>query len=81
MINLNDSLETLIRTSENPEGIDWFGLCQSFILPEDFVREYKDYVNWQAIDKWQWCSFSVDFLREFKDKFPNLLQFKNEKWR
>lgn len=78
MTNLSDDLEILIRTSQLPEGIDWFGLCQNFLLPEDFIREFTDYINWEVVAKFQWTNVSEDFIREFRDKFPNVILWEDQ---
>ena len=35
-------------------------------LAEDFIREFKDKINWDYISKYQ--KLSEDFIREFKNK-------------
>lgn len=54
-------------------GLDFF--CQQLIdwqivsqepLPEDFIREFKDKVDWYYISEYQ--NLSEDFIREHKDK-------------
>jgi len=43
----------------------WRVISQYVKLPEDFIREYKDFVNWMCISCHQ--KMSDDFMREFKD--------------
>ena len=35
-------------------------------LPEDFIREFQDKINWNIISEYQ--TLSEDFIREFQDK-------------
>ena len=44
----------------------WDDLCAFSTLPEDFIREYIDVVNWRFISIRQ--DLSEDFIREFQDK-------------
>ena len=44
----------------------WREICAYQKLPESFIREYEDYVDWLAVFKYQ--NVSVDFAREFKDR-------------
>ena len=50
----------------NPE-FDWedFELYADNILFENFIREFKDKVDWYYISEYQ--KLSEDFIREFKD--------------
>ena len=43
------------------------------ILTEDFIREFKDKVNWRYICKFQTLSddFICEFIREIKDNVKN----------
>lgn len=41
-------------------------ICTQFDLTPDFIREYRDMVNWKAISTEQQIP-DTDFLREFKD--------------
>ena len=51
----------------NPE-FDWHDqeFYSNNILSEDFIREFKDKVDWMLISKSQ--TLSEDFIIEFKDK-------------
>ena len=64
-----DNIKKKIKWEEyyNPE-FDWrdWGFYSNNILSEDFIREFKDKVDWSAICRYQ--KLSEDFIREFKDK-------------
>lgn len=42
-------------------------ICQNFDLTPEFIREYKDVVNWKSISAEQQI-IDTNFLREFQDK-------------
>jgi len=44
----------------------WFTCQCSQNLPEDFIREFQDILDWQKISRYQ--HLSEDFIREFKNK-------------
>ena len=51
---------------KNPKAQNWVNISVNEILTEDFIREFKDYVDWFDI-----CYYQVlteDFMREFADK-------------
>ena len=48
----------------DPDNQNWFYLCCWFIMTEEFMREFKDYMVWGLIKKYQ--KVSKDFLREMK---------------
>ena len=56
-------------------GIDWITsdkefftwICSNFNLFEDFIRQYKDVLNWDEMCKNKIVNDS-DMLREFRDK-------------
>lgn len=50
----------------------WRNLCQQYSLPEDFIREYKDFIDWDVVTATQ-DDMSIDFVREFKSNLPNLV--------
>ena len=50
----------------------WVSACRIYTFPEEFIREFADYVIWDIISITH-RDLSVDFLREFKDKFPNIV--------
>ena len=64
-----DNIKKKIKWEEyyNPE-FDWrdWGFYSNNILSEDFIREFKDKVDWSAICRYQ--KLSENFIREFKDK-------------
>ena len=64
-----DNIKKKIKWEEyyNP-AFDWrdWGFYSNNILSEDFIREFKDKVDWSAICRYQ--KLSEDFIREFKDK-------------
>ena len=45
-------------------------------LTEDFIREFKDKVNWYFISEYQ--TLSEDFKEEFKKELRTLKEFKKE---
>jgi hypothetical protein len=47
---------------------DWYDLAfyADNTLSEDFIREFKDKVDWEFVSEYQ--DLSEDFIREFKDK-------------
>jgi hypothetical protein len=51
---------------ENNCVVNWDGISQYQTLSEEFIREFKDYVEWYLISKSQ--ILSEDFIREFKDR-------------
>ena len=42
-------------------------LCQNFDLTDEFIREYKDVINWKKISTEQQNCIDTNFIREFKD--------------
>ena len=64
-----DNIKKKIKWEEyyNP-AFDWrdWGFYSNNILSEDFIREFKDKVDWSAICRYQ--KLSENFIREFKDK-------------
>ena len=50
---------------ENKNKVNWKAI-QYQKLPEDFIREFQDELNWIYISKCQ--KLSEDFIREFKDR-------------
>lgn len=60
--------EAIRELRKNPNclsGYYWSELCRNKILSEEFIREFKDYVNWYYVSSSQ--SLSENFIREFKD--------------
>nr|QQV29366.1 hypothetical protein K-LCC10_0111 [Kaumoebavirus] len=43
----------------------WEFICVEYILPEEMLREYQDYVNWYYLSSYQ--KLSEGFIREFHD--------------
>lgn len=43
-------------------------ICQNFNLTSEFIREYKDVVNWKKISTEQTDCIDINFIREFRDK-------------
>ena len=60
--------ETLKRANEilDTNYKNWQALSRHEFLTEDFIREFKDEVDWFWISMFQ--HLSEDFIREFKDK-------------
>ena len=48
------------------DEVDWYTLSKYQNLPEEFIREFKDYVLWTEISKFQ--QLSEEFIREFADQ-------------
>ena len=48
--------------------VDWYAVSRVIHIDinERFVREFKDYIVWKAIDTT--ISFSDDFIREFREE-------------
>ena len=44
----------------------WQFICINFILPDWFIREYKNIIDWGWVSRYQ--NLSEDCLREFKYK-------------
>ena len=64
-----DNIKKKIKWEEYyNSAFDWrdWGFYSNNILSEDFIREFKDKVDWSAICRYQ--KLSEDFIREFKDK-------------
>lgn len=60
MITLEDSLIKSIRNC--PYKKSWIYICQTYILPEEFIIEFRNYVSWVDICLFQ--TLSEDFMRE-----------------
>ena len=43
----------IIDIRENPKIIDWTNTCEHHILTEKFIEEFKDYLDWEYIAKYQ----------------------------
>ena len=51
---------------QNPKEIVWSWVSSDFELSEDFIREFKDYVDWNNIFAYQ--KLSKEFIIEFAGK-------------
>jgi len=51
---------------QNPNKQNWYSLSADYILPENFIKEFQDYVDWYWISVHQ--NLSENFTREFQDK-------------
>ena len=45
---------------------NWYHLCKDYYLPEDLIREYKDFVDWWNITSYQ--KLSEKFIIKFKNQ-------------
>jgi hypothetical protein len=68
--------ETIEKYRKNPNAVSWLHwqyISYAYILSEDFIREFKDYVEWKVISLYQ--NLSKEFIIEFADKidFDQLL--------
>lgn len=50
----------------NIKNTNWQHILQYFELPEDFLRQFTDYVDWETLLKYQ--NYGDDFEREFDYK-------------
>ena len=61
------TLEEIEEIRKDPNNVNWFEISAYYILSEDFIREFKDKVEW-----WNICLnrtiLSENFSREFQDK-------------
>jgi len=48
------------------KNVDWVIISKYFILPEDFIREFQDYIIWPYISNFQ--LLSENFMREFQNE-------------
>jgi len=46
-------------------GYFWNWISRMYYLSEDFIRNYKDFVNWGSISRYQ--KLSEEFIFEFKE--------------
>jgi hypothetical protein len=52
---------------KNPNNFNWWVICScNSRLPEKFIKEFQDKVDWVNVCYYQ--TLSEDFIREFKDK-------------
>lgn len=49
----------------DPNLIDWFDFCQRYLLTEDFIEKWIDYVNWSQISRFQ--KLTEGFIEKWKD--------------
>ncbi|MBW3020785.1 hypothetical protein KY334_05795 [Candidatus Woesearchaeota archaeon] len=57
--------EDIEKIRKDPDNRDWFWLSSKCILPEDFMREFQDYILWSWIPYTADQQFSESFIREF----------------
>lgn len=60
----------LNMVSKNKDNVDWLEVSKFKYLPERFIREFQDMVDWDTIF-WYQTYLSTDFIREFQDKVTN----------
>ena len=41
---------------KNPNSVDWYFISRHRSIPEDFIREFKDKVDWRCISEYQTLS-------------------------
>jgi len=62
-----EEFNILVNKGVSLEQFNWYKISQiPGLLSEDFIREFKDKVNWDKISQHQ--TLSEDFIREFQDK-------------
>lgn len=62
VIELSDLKLEKYRTNDE----FWQFICSNFTLPEQFIREYKNIIDWNWVSRYQ--NLSTNFIREFKHK-------------
>lgn len=40
------------------EELDWTKICSEYVLTEDMLQQYKEYVDWEAVSLYQNMSFT-----------------------
>ena len=45
---------------------DWWSICINYKLSEAFMKEFENYLNWEAISIYQ--EMNVDFIRKYIHK-------------
>ncbi len=58
-------------------NMDWTTFCTYYTLPEDFIRDFKDFVDWNVVSKN--VQMSKNFIIEMKDKVNWTQIFKYQK--
>lgn len=56
--------------------IDWEYLGRAYIIPGEIIRQYKEFVDWKTVNRFQYKYFSKDFVREFRNEFSTLYNTK-----
>lgn len=57
----------------------WKVISQESILTEDFIREFKDYLDWQILTIHHYGEWNEEFIREMKDYIEWELVFNRHK--
>ena len=64
--------EDLVRLSNGmfPKfgGYSWENICKYNDLSEDFIRQWKDKIDWKLVKEYQISRLSLKFREEFEDK-------------
>ena len=72
IMNKQHTYEDLVRLSNGifPKfgGYGWEDVCLRHTLSEDFIREWKDKINWKAVRQYQYFNLSPKFKKEFEEK-------------
>ena len=68
-----DKWEKLIKENDN----DWDKISRFKYLEEEFIRYYKDKVNWNYIHMYQ--RLSESFRKEFHNKFRRRIRYRNRR--
>lgn len=66
------------RFAEDPNSIEWGLISEAYRLSETFMREFADYLDWGYIQRYGWQYLKDNFIREFRDKFPNLVLYEEQ---
>ncbi len=51
--------------NRDPKDVKWRSLCKRQRLTEDFMRKYKDHLDWHLVSQEQWMT--LEFIMEFVD--------------
>jgi hypothetical protein len=59
------SKEEIEEIRKDPIIADWYHFCGNYDLSEEFIREFKDYLNWWKLSYYQ--NLPESLIREFQD--------------
>ena len=66
------------RFAEDPNSVNWEIISCSYRLSEKYMREFQDYLDWNYIQRYGWEYLNDNFIREFRDKFPNVVLYEEQ---